>query len=90
MADSYSELCLLGPDYEFLLHLAHTSGLELAELQPGQAFSSKVLQHKGLVQFRQGKLEATDLGMAASRATATISQSGTAFITARSLAAAAV
>lgn len=85
MAESYSDLCILGPDYELLLCVVEAKALDLGRLETAQAFQAKMLERKGLVLVQDGRLRATALGCRAARARTTFSQTGAAFIAARDL-----
>lgn len=86
MAEPFADLCLLGPDYQFLLQVAQAGMIELCELSSGQAFSARVLQHKRMAVVDGGQLRLTELGRAVSVARVSISDSGSAFIAGSDLA----
>jgi hypothetical protein len=77
------------PEYKFLLELVRSESLDQIVLEPGQAFSVKLLQAKGLVESSAGYAVPTALGRAAARARKADVSNTAVFIAAADLAAAA-
>jgi len=89
LAAQFSDLCILAPDYQFLLRLVRSGQIAFVDLGILESFPAKMLERKGLAKFRNGVLWPTALGNAAARVPAAGLESGVIFLTAGELAAAA-